>query len=159
MYKAKFPADFIFLAACNPCKCGNALEDGDLCTCTPGEISRYMKKLSGPILDRIDLKIEIKRLKEDELLENTKRETSKEIRERVIKAREVQRKRFGNNKLNGSMTRKDLEKYCKLNEETKSVMKMAVKNLNLSARSFDRILKTARTIADLEESKNIEKIH
>ena len=159
MYKAEFPADFIFLAACNPCKCGNALEDGDLCTCTPGEISRYMKKLSGPILDRIDLKIEIKRLKEDELLENTKRETSKEIRERVIKAREVQRKRFGNNKLNGSMTRKDLEKYCKLNEETKSVMKMAIKNLNLSARSFDRILKTARTIADLEESKNIEKIH
>lgn len=159
MYKAEFPADFIFLAACNPCKCGNALEDGNLCTCTAGEISRYMKKLSGPILDRIDLKIEIKRLNENELLENSERETSKEIRERVIKARKIQKERFGKDKLNGSMTRKDLEKYCRLDSETKEVMKMAVKNLNLSARSFDRILKTARTISDLEGSRNIEKIH
>ena len=118
-----------------------------------------MKKLSGPILDRIDLKIEIKRLNENELLENSERETSKEIRERVIKARKIQKERFGKDKLNGSMTRKDLEKYCRLDSETKEVMKMAVKNLNLSARSFDRILKTARTISDLEGSRNIEKIH
>lgn len=118
-----------------------------------------MKKLSGPILDRIDLKIEIKRLTEDELMEDYPRETSKEIKERVIKAREIQKKRFGCNKLNKDMTRKDLEEFCKLDEETKIIMKMAIKNLNLSARSFDRILKVARTISDLAGSKNIEKIH
>lgn len=159
MYKAEFPANLIFISACNPCKCGFAMEEGDLCRCSAGEISRYMKKLSGPILDRIDLKIEIKRLKENELVENSARETSKEIRERVIKAREIQKERFGNDKLNGDMTRKDLEKYCQLDKDTKEVMKMAVKNLNLSARSFDRVLKTARTISDLEGSVNIEKIH
>lgn len=159
MYKAEFPADLIFIGACNPCKCGFFFESGDLCSCSAGEISRYMKKLSGPILDRIDLKIEIKRLTEDELVGNAPRETSAEIRKRVIKAREIQRERFKSEKLNGSMTRKDLEEFCKLNEETKNVMKMAVKNLNLSARSFDRILKVARTISDLEGSRDIEQVH
>ena len=158
-YKAVFPADLIFIGACNPCKCGYAFEPGNLCTCSSGEISRYMKKLSGPILDRIDLKIEIKRLSEDELIGNPPRETSSEIKKRVIKAREIQRKRFGYDKLNGSMTRNDIEKFCILNEECKNILKAAVKTLNLSARSFDRILKTARTISDLENSKNIEKIH
>ena len=118
-----------------------------------------MKKLSGPILDRIDLKIEIKRLTEDELMEDTLRETSEEIRKRVIRAREIQKKRFGCEKLNGHMTRKDLEKFCRLDKETKMIMKTAVKNLNLSARSFDRVLKTARTISDLAGKKNIEKVH
>lgn len=159
MYKVEFPCDMIFISSCNPCKCGYFYEPGDLCSCSAGEISRYMKKLSGPILDRIDLKIEIKRLTENELLENSPRETSKEIRERVIKAREVQKLRFGNDKLNGNMTRKDLEKFCKLDENTKEIMKMAIKNLNLSARSFDRILKVARTISDLDGSINIEKVH
>ena len=107
MYRAEFPADFIFIGACNPCKCGYAFEDGDLCTCSSGEISRYMKKLSGPILDRIDLKIEIKRLTEDELTGDTPRETSEEIRKRVVRAREIQKKRFGCEKLNGHMTRKN----------------------------------------------------
>ena len=159
MYKTEFPADCIFLCACNPCLCGYAFEDGDICTCSAGEIARYMKKLSGPILDRIDLKIEIKRLTESELVENTQREHSNEIRKRVIKAREIQKERFGNYKLNGNMTRKEIEKYCILNEENKNIMKMAVKNLNLSARSFDRILKVARTISDLDDSKEIQKIH
>lgn len=159
MYKVEFPCDMIFLCSCNPCKCGYLYEPGDLCSCSAGEISRYMKKLSGPILDRIDLKIEIKRLSETELLENSHRETSKEIKARVVKAREIQRARFGSSKLNGNMTRKDLEKFCRLNDETKEVMKMAVKNLNLSARSFDRILKVARTISDLDGSINIEKVH
>ncbi|WP_300357502.1 YifB family Mg chelatase-like AAA ATPase [Fusobacterium sp.] len=159
MYKAEFPADFIFIGACNPCKCGFAFESGNLCTCSPSEISRYMKKLSGPILDRIDLKIEIKRLTEDELIENSQRETSQTIKERVIKAREIQKKRFGSNRLNSSMTRDEIEKYCKLDEDSKNIMKVAIKNLNLSARSFDKILKTARTISDLDGAKNIEKIH
>ena len=159
MYKVEFPSDMIFICSCNPCKCGYFYEPGDLCKCSAGEVARYMKKLSGPILDRIDLKIEIRRLTENELLENSPRETSKEIKERVIKAREIQRRRFGKDKLNGNMDRKDIEKYCKLNEETKAVMKMAVKNLNLSARSFDRILKVARTISDLDGSINIEKVH
>lgn len=159
VYKAEFPADFIFIGVCNPCKCGYAFEDGDLCTCSAGEISRYMKKLSGPILDRIDLKIEIKRLTEDELTGDTLRETSEEIRKRVIRAREIQKKRFGCEKLNGHMTRKDLEKFCRLDEETKVIMKTAVKNLNLSARSFDRVLKAARTISDLAGSRDIKKVH
>lgn len=158
-YKAEFPADLIFIGACNPCKCGYAFEPGNLCTCTPGDISRYMKKLSGPILDRIDLKIEIKRLSEEELVGDPPREKSSEIKKRVIKAREIQRKRFGCDKLNGNMTRNDIEKYCVLNDECKNILKTAVRSLNLSARSFDRILKTARTIADLENSKNIEKIY
>lgn len=87
------------------------------------------------------------------------REKSSEIKKRVIKAREIQRKRFGCDKLNGNMTRNDIEKYCVLNDECKNILKTAVRSLNLSARSFDRILKTARTIADLENSKNIEKIY
>lgn len=159
MYKTEFPADFIFIGACNPCKCGYAFEPGDLCTCSSSEISRYMKKLSGPILDRIDLKIEIKRLTEDELIGNPKRETSQEIKERVIKARKIQKERFKIDRLNNSMTRKEIEKFCKLDEESKNILKSAIKTLNLSARSFDKILKTARTISDLEESKNIKKIH
>lgn len=159
MYKAEFPADFIFIGACNPCKCGYAFEKEGLCTCTPNEISRYMKKLSGPILDRIDLKIEIKRLNEDELLENPTRERSLKIRERVISARNIQNERFNGLKLNNTMNREEIDKYCKLDEETKKVFKSAIRTLNLSARSFDKILKTARTISDLAKSKNIQKIH
>lgn len=159
MYKVEFPADLIFIGACNPCKCGYAFEPGNLCTCTPYEISKYMKKLSGPILDRIDLKIEIKRLSEDELLGNPPRETSKEIKERVTKARDIQIKRFKGLKLNSSMNRREIEKYCKLDKETKEILRSAVKTLNLSARGFDRTLKTARTISDLAGSKNIEKVH
>lgn len=158
-YRVEFPCDFIMISACNPCKCGMYFEPGSLCTCSPSEVSKYMKKLSGPILDRIDLKIEMVRLTEEELLENSPREHSKDIRERVVKAREIQKKRFKSEKLNSSMSRSDLEKYARLNDETKNIMKNAIKNLNLSARAFDRILKVARTIADLEESKNIEKSH
>lgn len=159
MYKVEFPADLIFIGACNPCKCGYAFEPGNLCTCRPYELNRYIKKLSGPILDRIDLKIEIKRLTEDELLGNPSRETSEEIRQRVIKARDIQNKRFKGEKLNSSMNRKDIEKYCKLDKETKDILRSAVRTLNLSARSFDRTLKTARTISDLAGSKNINKVH
>lgn len=120
---------------------------------------KIYEKTFRPILDRIDLKIEIKRLTEDELTGNPQRETSEEIRKRVIKAREIQKERFGCEKLNGHMTRKDLEKFCKLDDETKLIMKTAVKTFNLSARSFDRILKVARTISDLTGSTNIEKVH
>ena len=159
MYKAEFPADLIFIGACNPCKCGYAFEPGNLCSCTAREINNYMKKLSGPILDRIDLKIEIKRLTEEELLGNPPRETSAKVRKRVIKAREIQKNRFQNGRLNNDMTRQEIEKYCKLNDETKEILKTAIRSLNLSARSFDRLLKTARTISDLAGSKEIEKIH
>ena len=134
-------------------------EEGGLCSCTPSEVAKYMRKLSGPILDRIDLKIEMTRLNEEELLGDSPREHSVDIRKRVIKAREIQKKRFKSDKLNSSMTRTDLEKYAKLDENSKIIMKNAIKNLNLSARAFDRILKVARTIADLAESKNIETEH
>ena len=158
-YRVEFPCEFIMISACNPCKCGMYFEEGGLCTCTPSEVAKYMRKLSGPILDRIDLKIEMTRLSEEELLEDSPREHSADIRKRVIKAREIQKKRFNSTKLNSSMTRTDLDKYAKLNEESKIIMKNAIKNLNFSARSFDRILRVARTIADLEGSENIEKKH
>ncbi|WP_027128051.1 YifB family Mg chelatase-like AAA ATPase [Fusobacterium perfoetens] len=158
-YRVEFPTDFILIAACNPCKCGFSLEPSEICTCTPREISNYMKKLSGPILDRIDLKIEMTRLSEDELLDNIPRETSEEIRKRVIKAREIQKERFNSDKLNSHMTRNDIEKFVVLDENLKNLLKTAIKNLNLSARAYDRILKVARTIADLSNSKTIEKEH
>ena len=158
-YRVEFPCEFIMISACNPCKCGMYFEEGGLCSCTPTEVAKYMRKLSGPILDRIDLKIEMTRLNEEELLGDSPREHSVDIRKRVIKAREIQKKRFKSDKLNSSMTRTDLEKYAKLDENSKIIMKNAIKNLNLSARAFDRILKVARTIADLAESKNIETEH
>lgn len=158
-YRVEYPSDFILISACNPCKCGMSLEPNGLCTCTPTEINKYMKKLSGPILDRIDLQIEMTRLSEDELLNNIPTETSEEIRKRVIKAREIQKKRFNSDKLNSHMTRNDIEKFIILDENLKTLLKTAIKNLNLSARAYDRILKVARTIADLSNSKNIEKEH
>ncbi|NME35682.1 YifB family Mg chelatase-like AAA ATPase [Fusobacterium sp. FSA-380-WT-3A] len=158
-YRVEFPSDFILLASCNPCKCGMYFEPNGLCTCTPNEVSNYMKKLSGPILDRIDLKIEMTRLSEDELLDNSLKETSEEIRKRVINARNLQKKRFNSDKLNSHMTRNDIEKFIVLDENLKILLKTAIKNLNLSARAYDRILKVARTIADLSNSKNIEREH
>ncbi|MFK4785227.1 YifB family Mg chelatase-like AAA ATPase [Fusobacterium sp. MFO224] len=158
-YKVEFPCKFLFLSATNPCNCGNYFEQDGSCTCSASEISKYLKKLSGPLIDRIDLKVEMRRLSEDELLENIPRERSRDIRKRVVAARKIQMDRFKSEKLNGDMSSKDLEKYCFLSAENKEIMKKAIEVLRLSARGFDRVLKVSRTIADLNESKTIKKEH
>lgn len=159
-YRVNFKTNFIFLAATNPCECGYAFEPSGRCTCTQTEINKYMKKISGPIMDRIDLHVEMRRLSEEELMSYKPSESSREIGERVIKARTIQKLRFGNEEFcNGNMTQKQLKKYCQLSEENKEYFKKVIQTLEISARGFDKILKVARTIADLAESKNIEKEH
>ncbi|MBC2855986.1 YifB family Mg chelatase-like AAA ATPase [Cetobacterium sp. 2A] len=158
MGKVEFPANFIFVAACNPCPCGFSFDD-DKCNCSSFEIRRYAKKLSGPIIDRIDLYIEIRRLSEEEMINLSNGEKSLDIKERVKKARDIQIERFGDEKLNGYMSNKDLEKYCHLDSESEKIMRGAIRSLNLSMRAFNKVLKVARTIADLENCKIINKIH
>ena len=158
LYRVEFKTDFMLLAASNPCPCGFYYE-GDKCTCTQSEVDKYMKKFSGPIMDRIDIHLEIRRLSENELMSEKKSESSARIKKRVMKAREIQRKRFGDNTCNGEMTQKQIKKYCTLSDETKKYFKNVIRVMEISARGYDKILKVARTIADLEGSKNIEKIH
>ena len=118
-----------------------------------------MKKLSGPIIDRIDLYVEIYRLNDKEILDDDRGDTSQIIRDRVMKARELQNMRFNNNKLNRDMNNNEVEKYCSLNNECEQIIRTAIRNLNLSMRTYHKILKVARTIADLGNSSNIEKHH
>lgn len=157
-YKVEFKSDFLFLATANPCPCGYYYE-GDKCSCSQMEVNRYMKKISGPILDRIDLYLEIKKLSDDELLSSNKGENSETIRKRVLQAREIQRKRFGDERCNGDMTSGEIEKYCKLSDDNIEYMKKILRTFEISGRGYNKILKVARTIADLEGSKNIEKHH
>lgn len=129
------------------------------CKCSATEIERYTKKLSGPILDRIDLVIQIKRLSEEELVNDKKEESSADIRKRVIKAREIQTKRYGEAKTNSKMSQEELKKYCIIKEEDKRFLISALENLQISARVYDKILKIARTIADLAGEKEISRKH
>lgn len=154
-----FPSNFILIGASNPCPCGLYLEDFNACTCSQNEINRYNRKLSGPILDRIDLYVQIKKLKESELLDDFISEPSSSIKNRVEEARKIQSLRFQNEILNCDMNGDELKKYCKLSKENREFMKIVIKNFSLSARSYDKILKISRTIADLDNSKYIEKHH
>ena len=156
--KMEFPAKLIFVAACNPCFCGNGFDE-ELCTCTPYDLRRYTKKLSGPIIDRIDLYVEIYRLNDKEILDEERGDSSEKIKTRVIKAREIQNHRFNNEKLNRDMTNEDVERYCYLNDECENIMRTAIRTLNLSMRTYHKILKVARTIADLDNKIEIEKPH
>lgn len=158
-YRVEFKTDFIFLAATNPCPCGYALESDGKCTCTQTEINKYMKKISGPIMDRIDLHVEMRRLSEEELMTYKNGESSKMIRERVIAARKIQKERLGEGIYNANMSQKQIEKYCSLSKENKEYLKKVIHTLEISARSYDKILKVARTIADLENSEDIKKEH
>ena len=154
----KYPADFILLAAMNPCPCGYYGDVKKQCTCSETQAKKYWSRLSGPLLDRIDIQIEVPRLKEEELLSNNQNnESSLTIRERVIKARKLQLKRFLNDKIitNSQMTPKLTKKYCQLDQNCEDLLKAAISRLNLSARAYDRILKLSRTIADLSQSEEI----
>jgi magnesium chelatase family protein len=145
-------------AAMNPCPCGYYTDPSKECTCAPPQIQKYMAKISGPLLDRIDIHIEVPAVKYKEISSETKGETSTEIRERVIKARKIQYERFANLKdvfSNGDMSSREVRQYCKLDTACSDLLKMAMSKLGLSARAYDRILKVSRTIADLESSENI----
>ena len=156
-----FPCKFMFVASMNPCPCGYYGDDYKECKCTDSEIHRYLNKVSGPLLDRIDIQIEVKRPKYDKLNSKLKRETSKEIRERVNKARELQIIRYkeydikSNSELNSTL----IQIFCKLDKQSEELLKKAFYKLNLTVRAYERILKVARTIADLEEKENIEYKH
>lgn len=156
--KMEFPAKLIFVAACNPCFCGNRFDE-ELCTCTPYDLRRYTKRLSGPIVDRLDLYVEVYRLDDKEILDEARGDSSIKIKERVIKARQIQNMRFNSEKLNGDMSIGDIERYCFLNKECEDLMRKAIRTLNLSMRTYHKILKVARTIADLDAKTDIEKAH
>ena len=151
-----YPVKNITITASNPTPSGY-FPDNPLCNDSLKEIKRYQKKFSGPLLDRMDLYVEMHQL--DEIFDESLSEKSKEIQKRVIKAREVQKQRFNSNTLNRDMNKKQLNKYCKIDEESEEIMKSAIDNLKLSVRMFDKILKVSRTIADLDGEKNIKKEH
>lgn len=156
-----FPARFILVAAMNPCFCGMATDPDKVCTCTPSQLMRYQQKISGPILDRIDLHIEVPRLSFDKLQEKTVEEKSVDIRSRVEQARKIQLLRFKelNIVTNSEMSSADIKNFCKLDEACSELLRNAVSALKLSARGYHRIIKVARTIADLTESENIRPEH
>ncbi|MFZ2193569.1 MAG: YifB family Mg chelatase-like AAA ATPase [Candidatus Moraniibacteriota bacterium] len=157
----EFPARFTLVAAMNPCPCGNATDPEKNCSCSPANIIRYQSKISGPILDRIDLHIEVPRLQFEKLAEEVQPENSKSIQKRVEKARQIQASRFLNSKIitNSEMENEQIKKYCQLDLAGSELMKTALAKFYLSARSYFRIIKVARTIADLEESLEIKPIH
>ncbi len=158
----RYPAQFMLVGAMNPCPCGYLGDKEKDCTCSDFQIQRYRSKLSGPLLDRIDLLVNVPRLTTEELI-NTKTESepSIKIRERVIKARKIQAERFKNEGIftNAEMGSKEIKKYCRLDEKTSEFMKTAAAKYGLSGRKFDRILKLARTVADLSGEKDIRIEH
>ena len=147
----------------NPCPCGYFTDPYHECRCTPVQIQHYRAKISGPLLDRIDIHIEVPSLKYDELKSAQPGESSDEIKNRVNKARDIQLNRFkaGKRKIfcNAHMETKDIRKFCPINEESQNLLKTAIEKFGLSARAYDKILKVARTIADLESSDNIKVQH
>ncbi len=156
-----FPANFLLIAAMNPCPCGYKNSEVKDCNCTPNQIHQYNRKLSGPIIDRIDIWLTVPQVKPDDLSNKKKGESSKKIRERVIKARQRQAKRFINLeiKTNNEMGVKEIEKFAPLGKGEQQILNQASENLRLSARAYHRVIKTARTIADLDLSDQIEKEH
>lgn len=156
-----YPAQFIMIAACNPCPCGYLNTGVKNCVCLPGQISSYSKKLSGPLLDRIDIHLDVPNIPVDKLTAESTSEDSKTIRERVVNARNIQKARFKDSGIltNSEMSNSLIKQFCKPDEEGIKLLRMAVSNLNLSARSYYRVLKLARTIADLAESEEIKGKH
>ena len=157
-FSVEYPASFMLVASMNPCPCGfyNHPEKG--CVCAPGVVQKYLNRVSGPLLDRIDIHIEVTPVPFSELSKQRNSEKSTDIRTRVIRAREIQKKRFENYKgvySNSQMTTKMLQTFCELDESCKTLLKNAMERLGLSARAYDRILKVTRTIADLDNEENI----
>jgi magnesium chelatase family protein len=157
-----FPASFMLIASMNPCPCGYYNHPERQCTCAPGTVQKYLNKVSGPLLDRIDLHVEVTPVAFSELSAMRKGETSAVIRERVLKAREVQAERYKEQAgiySNAQISSKMLREVCVINTAGHNLLKTAMERLNLSARAYDRILKVARTIADLAGSNDIKIEH
>ena len=161
-FTVDYPASFMLIAAMNPCPCGFFNHPEKKCVCGNGVVQKYLNRISGPLLDRIDLHVEVTPISYDELTVSSPQEGSKAIRTRVIKARLIQKIRFEKSEgvhCNAQMTTRDLEKFCKLESTVNEILKNAMDRLGLSARAYDRILKVARTIADLENEEAINAIH
>jgi magnesium chelatase family protein len=158
----EFPCNFMLIASMNPCQCGYYNHPDKECVCPPGAVQKYLNKISGPLLDRIDLHVEVTPVSFDQISANRKNEDSASIRERVIKAREIQTKRFENNPevhCNAMMSPEMVKEICEINDAGKALLKKAMERLGLSARAYDRILKVSRTIADLANSEEIKIEH
>ena len=161
-FAVDFPASFMLIASMNPCPCGFYNHPERACTCPPGLVQRYLHKISGPLLDRIDLHVEVTPVTFNELSVNRQHESSESIRNRVIAAREIQAFRFQHEPgtyANAQMSSRMLKKICVINEAGQSLLKVAMQKLNLSARAYERILKVSRTIADLAQSTDIRPEH
>ncbi|GMQ60462.1 YifB family Mg chelatase-like AAA ATPase [Vallitalea sediminicola] len=155
-----YPANFMLVASLNPCPCGY-YPDREKCSCTPLQIKRYVNKISGPLLDRIDLHVEANNVNYNDLNNKKKMESSKDIKNRVMKAHKIQQQRYKDSKIyfNSMLSVVQIDKYCKLDDSSREMMQLAFKKLDLSARAYHRILKVARTIADLEGKNDIEEKH
>lgn len=158
----RFPANFMLVAAMNPCPCGYYNNPDRECVCKPGEVQKYLNKISGPLMDRIDIHLEVMPVPYEDLADSRRGEPSAEIRKRVIQARKIQELRFQgfpNIHANAQMTTKLLQQYCVLDQRSQDALRNAMRRLGLSARAYDRILKVARTIADLDGSEQISHDH
>lgn len=156
-----YPCEFMLVASMNPCPCGYYGSEEKQCNCKPEQIKKYMNRISGPLLDRMDIHIEVNKVKYSQLEQKSKNETSKEIRKRVNRARQIQLERYQKYHIfsNSELTPKLIEKFCQLDIESKQILETAFHKLNLSARGYNKILKVARTIADLEECEKIQQKH
>ncbi|MCY3723186.1 MAG: YifB family Mg chelatase-like AAA ATPase [Candidatus Poribacteria bacterium] len=156
-----YPANFMIVAAMNPCPCGFFSDPTRDCKCSPTQIQNYVSRISGPLLDRIDIQVEVPAVKYAELANETTGEPSAHVQERVEKARQIQQQRFADTTIhaNASMESKQIREYCKIDSQAQELLRVAINQLGLSARAYDRILKVARTIADLERNPHIEAVH
>jgi magnesium chelatase family protein len=160
--KIDYPANFMLICSMNPCPCGNYGNMNKECTCTPSQIQKYLGKISGPLLDRIDIHCEVPAVNPKDLADERVGESSNIVRERVVRAREIQNDRFKNSVgifKNADMATAEIAHYCVIDEQSQSLLQRAMTRMSLSARAYDRILKVARTIADLALSTNIKVEH
>ncbi|MBL4593513.1 MAG: ATP-binding protein [Flavobacteriales bacterium] len=161
-FTVDYPASFMMIASMNPCPCGYYNHPDKDCVCSPGVVQKYLSKISGPLLDRIDLHVEVTPVSFNELSNKSIGESSDDIRKRVIAARNIQEERFKDNKgvhANAQISSKILKEICEIDQAGRDLLKKAMDKLGLSARAYDRILKVARTIADLESSPDIQTNH
>lgn len=156
-----YPASFLLISSMNPCPCGYYSDEDHNCQCTPRQIKNYINKISGPLLDRIDIHIEIKKTKIDDLQNKQKSRSSEDIRKKVNIARNIQLERYKNTKIyfNSQLSASQIKKHCPLGKKEEALMKQAFNKMNLSARAYHRIIKLARTIADIEEKEKINELH
>lgn len=156
-----FPSNIMLVCAMNPCKCGYLGHPAKKCTCTPTQINKYISRISGPMLDRIDIHIDVPAVAYKDISSDKKAESSAEIRKRVIEARRLQFKRYKDTGIykNSDLTPALIKEFCILSRDAKEVLKNSFDKLNLTGRGYNKILKIARTIADLEKSENISKLH